>query len=355
MRVFKTGRINLVNQLKLKQYCNLIKRIFCSIRKSSIYSVEKYNNYLNYKLININGNNHNSVYTSLIITKRCNLNCSFCIVKDIIDGMSRDYDLSTAQAKKIFSHPIIRKTLMVMLTGGEPLLNDDIMKIIKIAKEYGHMVGITTNGVLLSEYIDDLIVAGIDTISVSLYDDNRRKLEDNLGRVTEKYPIRINKVITRSDIDDPASIESVCSFAIEKRCYGVLFQNLMPTNIRDIDNVIYDDYQQYYDVKRKINEKYERQLMIGWPGAVARTIRGSRDKKCRMPWWLNIVDAQGNLGLCCRYQNGAYGNIFNEKPGTLKNDQVWRDIREGLLSDCSNIPSECVNCYMLNDPYSSNI
>ena len=348
-----------MNRLKLKHYARLIKRQVLSGRKFNKNGFVKYKNYLKYRLCKkneiIDWNNVAPVYTSLIITKRCNLNCSFCIVKDMIKEKTRDYDLSTAQAEKIFQHTMINKSLMMMLTGGEPLLNSNILEIVKVAKSFGHLVGITTNATLLPKYIDGLIDAGIDSISVSLYDSTMMVLQDNLKKVAAKFPIRINKMIRKKDIADFTSVENICSLARDTGCYGVLFQNMIPSDINEINDVIFEDNQQYFKVQRLINRKYGNQLLISWPGVVAKTIRGSRDKKCRMPWWLTVVDAQGNLGLCCRYQEGQYGNIFYDDAETIKNDLIWRKVRGSLLSNSPDIPAECENCYLLNDPYASNI
>lgn len=52
---------------------------------------------------------------------------------------------------------------------GEPLLNKNIVNYIKIAKENGHKVGLTTNATLLSsELSKQLIDSGLDKIIFSV-------------------------------------------------------------------------------------------------------------------------------------------------------------------------------------------
>jgi len=71
----------------------------------------------------------------------------------------------------------------IRLTGGEPLLRNDITEIIeKFAKNNNiKELGLTTNGFLLEEYARDLRKAGLKSINVSLDTLNRKKFEKITG------------------------------------------------------------------------------------------------------------------------------------------------------------------------------
>lgn len=57
----------------------------------------------------------------------------------------------------------------VRLTGGEPLLRKDLPVLVGMLKDLGLSdLSLTTNGVLLERYADDLFSAGLDRITVSL-------------------------------------------------------------------------------------------------------------------------------------------------------------------------------------------
>ncbi len=58
----------------------------------------------------------------------------------------------------------------VRFTGGEPLLRDDIVDLVRYAKALDGIetVALTTNGVLLDRYLDSLVEAGLDGINFSL-------------------------------------------------------------------------------------------------------------------------------------------------------------------------------------------
>lgn len=106
-------------------------------------------------------------YLRLSITKNCNLKCIYCIPKNAeCKNESLDYN-KYVEIVEIFSKLGVKK---VRLTGGEPLMNPDFIKIIdKIKKIDGIVdIGITTNGLLLEKYIDELDSYGIKNINISL-------------------------------------------------------------------------------------------------------------------------------------------------------------------------------------------
>tara|TARA_A100001037_G_scaffold292829_1_gene308656 strand:- start:49 stop:960 length:912 start_codon:yes stop_codon:yes gene_type:complete len=56
----------------------------------------------------------------------------------------------------------------VRLTGGEPLLRRDLVKLVEMLSKHGVEVALTTNGALLSEHAFSLATAGLDRVTISL-------------------------------------------------------------------------------------------------------------------------------------------------------------------------------------------
>ena len=154
----------------------------------------------------------------ITLTNRCNVNCLYCHH----DGMVKSRDEMTADelytickiAKKIG----VRK---IRLSGGEPLLKKDIVEIVeKIASLDFKDISMTTNGILLEKYAQDLKDAGLDRVNVSLDTLNRETfefitkkdyLEDAKKGILKAvevglYPVKINMVIMKDinqdEIDD---------------------------------------------------------------------------------------------------------------------------------------------------------
>ncbi|GCC10592.1 cyclic pyranopterin monophosphate synthase [archaeon] len=89
---------------------------------------------------------------NVVITNRCNLNCWYCFF--YAKEGSRIYEPDMETIRKMFR--VLRKekpvaTEAVQITGGEPTLRDDLIDIIKTAREEGFMnILLNTNGIEIS-------------------------------------------------------------------------------------------------------------------------------------------------------------------------------------------------------------
>ncbi|RLG89871.1 MAG: radical SAM protein, partial [Candidatus Hecatellales archaeon] len=102
----------------------------------------------------------------LEVTGRCNLKCPHCEVRG--GEVEKDPPL-THVYRMIDSIATVPEFRMLVLTGGEPLLRQDIYKIIKYAKNSGFEVTIATNGTLISrETAKKLSSLDITGVAVSL-------------------------------------------------------------------------------------------------------------------------------------------------------------------------------------------
>lgn len=122
-------------------------------------------------------------YLRISITDRCNLRCRYCMPEDVefiphTDIMRYEEFLRVAE---ILAEQGIRK---VKVTGGEPLVRRGCTDFIKSLKQVRGIenVTITTNGVLLEQYLPELIDAGIDGINVSLDSLRRDRYMEITGR-----------------------------------------------------------------------------------------------------------------------------------------------------------------------------
>ncbi|KKM80835.1 hypothetical protein LCGC14_1335810, partial [marine sediment metagenome] len=98
-----------------------------------------------------------------IINRECNLNCPFCNVTkigtknapfdDVVEALGTMAELSN----------------FIIIMGGEPLMYDEIFKVIHILDELGADFTIVTNGTLLTDNnIKKLKKAGLNNITVSM-------------------------------------------------------------------------------------------------------------------------------------------------------------------------------------------
>ena len=152
-------------------------------------------------------------YLRVSVTKRCNLNCTYCGAQSCTD----EYELSAAEIEKIvraFARCGITK---VRLTGGEPLIRKDICEIAeRIASIEGiRKIALTTNGINLKKYALPLKNAGVSAVNISLDTTDKAQFKkitgyDGLQRVFDGLeecervslsPIRMNEAAAESLID----------------------------------------------------------------------------------------------------------------------------------------------------------
>ncbi len=156
------------------------------------------------------------------ITNKCNFRCKFCYQ----DFTAPSKTLSESQFKMIVDDLKDMGTIYLYISGGEPLLVNDIDERIKYAAEripYVHMV---TNGYLLDkEMAEKLATTGIDEISISIdgmedthtkYRGNEKAFAnalraiDNLKKFAPKIRINCSTMIAPWNIDDQLKLMELC-------------------------------------------------------------------------------------------------------------------------------------------------
>lgn len=106
-------------------------------------------------------------WIQLEVTTHCNSSCTYCPHTRMRDRWVRKH-MSMELFREIV--PFLRRTDLVYLQGwGEPLLNEDLLEMIRVCKGEGKRVGFTTNGMLLTErMIRALIDLRLDILGFSL-------------------------------------------------------------------------------------------------------------------------------------------------------------------------------------------
>jgi cyclic pyranopterin phosphate synthase len=109
-------------------------------------------------------------YLRLSVTERCNLRCRYCMPERGIDKKPHSEILTEEEmvmAVRAASGLGIRK---LRITGGEPLIKPNIISLCTHLADVEGIKGIsiTTNGVLLKKYANDLAAAGVSRVNISL-------------------------------------------------------------------------------------------------------------------------------------------------------------------------------------------
>ena len=111
----------------------------------------------------------NHDYLRISITDKCNLRCLYCMPLDLHESflatrsmMNVDEIISIA---KVFVDLGVTK---IRLTGGEPLVRKEVREIISRLSKFPIQLALTTNAVLVDEFIDLFVETGLRSVNVSL-------------------------------------------------------------------------------------------------------------------------------------------------------------------------------------------
>ncbi len=171
-------------------------------------------------------------------TGACNLKCKHCrgsSTEDVSEG-----ELSTAEAKKLLDDIRETGTPIIILSGGEPLMREDIFEIARYGTDLGFRMTLATNGVPVTEEVARKIKdAGIQRVSVSLdgrepthnafrmipgcFADSMKGIE-NLKKAGVEF--QINTTISKFNLHE---IEDVHAFTKEIGAVAHHFFFLVPT------------------------------------------------------------------------------------------------------------------------------
>ena len=120
------------------------------------------------------------LFLDVATTYRCQCKCVHCSAT----GQAGPGEmLSTGEVKALLDEAAAMGVLQLILSGGEPLLREDIMDIVRHAYERGMLVRLNTNGLLMTpERARELKRAGCALVGLSI-DSARPEVHDRLRGV----------------------------------------------------------------------------------------------------------------------------------------------------------------------------
>lgn len=167
---------------------------------------------------------HGRVATDLRVslTDRCNLRCTYCMPAEGLQWLGRDELLSSEELRRLLRIAVTMLGITsVRLTGGEPLLRQDLAAVVGdvAALRPRPSIALTTNGIGLARRAEELKTAGLNRINVSLDTldadtftrlSRRRRLPDVLAGIEAAvaaglHPVKVNTVLMRGINDHEAA------------------------------------------------------------------------------------------------------------------------------------------------------
>lgn len=156
-------------------------------------------------------------YLRISLTERCNLRCTYCMPEKGIVLTEENQLLSTEELQRLIRIFIKNGVTKVRLTGGEPTINKDLIKIVDFISKFGVVdkIAITSNGLVLKRKLNDLKKSGLTHVNISLDTMNEGKFmfltkRQGVNKVIESIyeteslfgKVKVNCVLIRNFNDD---------------------------------------------------------------------------------------------------------------------------------------------------------
>jgi cyclic pyranopterin phosphate synthase len=207
-------------------------------------------------------------YLRVSVTDRCDFRCVYCMAEDM-EFLPRKDLLTLEELDRLCSAFIARGTTKLRLTGGEPLVRRDIMRLFRALSR--HLVSgalkeltVTTNGSQLAKHAEELVDCGVKRINVSL-DTLKPDLFRQLTRrgdlsvvldgvaAAQKagLAVKLNAVALKGVNED--EIFALTEFA-HARGMDLTFIEVMPMG--EIDGLRLDQYWPLSEVRARLCERY---------------------------------------------------------------------------------------------------
>ncbi len=257
------------------------------------------------------------------ITNRCNVRCFYCHHDGIIP---QSYEMTPDEIYRVAKIAADIGVLKIRLSGGEPLIRNDIVEIVEKLETIGFKdIALTTNGTLLGEYAEQLKSAGLNRVNVSFDTlnpetyrfitkrDYIKNAKEGIKKASEigLYPVKVNMVVMKGINDH--EIWDMFQFCKENNAVLQLIELLKTDNCPD--NGFYDEY--HFDM-----DEVEEELTKIADDVKTRHFMQDRKKYFVEGGEIEVVKPMDNTQFCkncTRLRITPEGKI---KPCLLRNDNL---------------------------------
>lgn len=334
-------------------------------------------------------------------TEKCNLSCIHC--RCSADMNKNLFSLDTQRAYELIDSIAAYANPVFVLSGGEPLMREDIYDIARYADARGFRVCMATNGDLVDDaHCEQIQASNIRMVSLSLdgstaaIHDDFRKVPgafDGVMRAAEHFRRHGIKFLINSSFTQRNQHDIAATFQLAKSLGATAWYMFMivPTGRgedvmaelippEDYDEILTWHYEQekqedeilmrptcaphYYRLVPQLNQQSDTKLK-------RRSLSFSTGggKGCIAAQSICFIDARGNVKPCS-YLPLSAGNLLEQSFADIwENSKLFRDMRDfesygGRCGACEYI-NVCGGCraraysvtgdYMAEEPYCNHI
>jgi cyclic pyranopterin phosphate synthase len=180
-------------------------------------------------------------YLRISLTDKCNLRCTYCMPQEEMQFMPNKWLMQADEILELAAIFVEMGVEKIRLTGGEPLIRKDVGDIISGLGKLTSSLTLTTNAVFVDQFIDELKIAGVNALNVSLDTLNPERFKvitkrdhfaKTLGSIrlllSEGFVVKINMVVMKGVNDD--EVKDFVRLTLDEPNLHVRFIEFMPFN-----------------------------------------------------------------------------------------------------------------------------
>jgi len=276
------------------------------------------------------------IFISWCITSKCNHNCKYCYVN------KQDKELKTENILFMIDELASLGCKYIHFTGGEPLIRNDIGKIVNHAKNKGIIVNINTNGTFFPDKFQEIKNADSLTFSIdgpeSVHDSIRGKgsFKEVVKAINiakkEKFNFSLMTTLTKNNIRTINFVLDLAKKFNTKAGFQPAIEILHPKPKKELIRLLCPPKEYKKTIAYLINEKKNN------PSLISNSLPALK----HLYSWPNNKKSNCCAGKIC-FKISSNGRMYacetNKKLSLAKNIQ---DSIKGIE------PKSCTNCWSLN-------
>ncbi len=315
------------------------------------------------------------------ITRKCNLKCVHCYAH----AKNQDFknELSFEQGKTLIDDLADFKSPVILFSGGEPLLREDLPQLAEYAVKKGMRAVISTNGTLITEEKARILKdVGLSYVGISL--DGMEKINDRFRGVKGAFKAALDGIknckkagikvglrftVTKHNADEIKSIfdllekkniPRVCFYHLVYSGRGTTLVNedLTHDQTRDAVKLIMKLTKELHD-KNMPKEVLTVDNHADGPFLYMRLLKENPERAAKVLELLKMNEGNNSgRGIgCVSWDGEVYPDQFwrHYSFGNIKNrpfSEIWTDLSEPLMKKLKNkkkyVTGKCAQCKWLD-------
>ncbi len=288
---------------------------------------------------------------NITISDQCNMRCPNCYHLLIDENRFFHSYIEVDKFREVlYRYRKQHAGEVVFLSGGEPLMHPKFTELVEICLRYGMLPRLSTNGILVSRFLDVLCKLDIINVSLDSYDYESFKryrggtmkqfeeVQNSLSMLKNRgIHFTVSFVISKENISE---LGKMLDFAMSFEPDAVHFLNIEPHEDARFDTLIRQDAESMQHIE-KVLDRNDFSMNIYFSHIFDIDSAAFRETKCMQPWTNLCFNSTGDMSLCCKLPPSAeVGNIFQ---GDDSNSQAMIKFRTEIVH--GNFPDGCIFCH----------